>query len=78
MSTSRRGFIRGLAGAGLFSAGGTILPGCFGISNPRLAGDKLNVGVIGAGGKGWSDWTPMFLHGENIAAICDVDRRAIA
>ena len=43
----------------------------------RKPGEKLNIGVIGVGGKGWSDWLPMFQNGENIVALCDVDRGPI-
>ncbi len=46
-------------------------------SRLRKPGEKLNIGVIGVGGKGWSDWMPMFEHGENIVALCDVDRGPI-
>ncbi|MFO7937114.1 MAG: Gfo/Idh/MocA family oxidoreductase [Kiritimatiellia bacterium] len=43
----------------------------------RKPGEKLNIGVIGVGGKGWSDWTPMLKNGENIVALCDVDRNYV-
>ena len=43
----------------------------------RKPGDKLNIGVIGVGGKGWSNWEPMFKMGENIVALCDVDRAPV-
>jgi len=43
----------------------------------RKPGEKLNIGVIGVGGKGWSDWNPMFQMGENIVALCDVDRNPV-
>ena len=37
--------------------------------------DKLNIGIIGAGGKGRSDmWS---VSTENIVALCDVDDRKI-
>lgn len=39
----------------------------------RKPGERLNIGVIGVGGKGWSNWEPMFKMGENIVALCDVD-----
>ncbi|MDA3924943.1 MAG: Gfo/Idh/MocA family oxidoreductase [Kiritimatiellae bacterium] len=85
MNFNRRDFIKGSA----VSAAGLTLGGCetFGsgaFSYPDITaakakkpGDKLNIGVIGAGGKGWSDWTPMFDNGENIVALCDVDRTAV-
>jgi predicted dehydrogenase len=40
-------------------------------SEPRSANEKLNMGCIGVGGKGWVDMHGV--AGENIAAICDVD-----
>ena len=76
MQFNRRDFVKGSACAvGAMSAGG-----CFS-SRPARSfakpGEKLNIGVIGVGGKGWSDWMPMFEHGENIVALCDVDRAPI-
>ncbi len=46
---------------------------------PRLRkpGEKLNIGVVGVGGKGWSNWEPMFNMGENIVALCDVDSNPV-
>ena len=70
---NRRGFMKGAtATTALLSVGGCV-------SAPKLKSpnEKLNIGVIGVGGKGWSDWTPMFNHGENIVALCDVDRGPI-
>jgi len=43
----------------------------------RKPGERLNIGVIGVGGKGWSNWEPMFNMGENIVALCDVDRTPV-
>src|SRR5574344_641373 len=39
--------------------------------------EKLNIGAIGVGGKGMSDWPPMAQRGENIVALCDVDSGAV-
>src|SRR5258706_1383339 len=52
------------------AAGATALTGC---AAPRRisANEKLNIGVVGTGGKGGSDtecWP-----GENIVPLCDVD-----
>lgn len=78
----RRDFIKGsaLTAAGLGLAGCDTFGGSFkypAITTVapkfRKPGEKLNIGVIGVGGKGWSDWTPMFNNGENIVALCDVD-----
>jgi hypothetical protein len=56
------------------ATGGTALAGC---TTPRprriSANEKLNIGVIGTGGKGSSDTD--CCAGENIVALCDVDER---
>jgi predicted dehydrogenase len=39
--------------------------------------EKLNIGAVGVGGKGMSDWFPMAQRGENIVALCDVDSGAV-
>ena len=83
MSLSRRGFLKGAA----LSASSILFGGCVTEEGylkypsvakvaPHLLGakDKLRIAVVGVGGKGWSDWTPMFDHGEEIVALCDVDR----
>ena len=56
------------------AAGGTALAGCT-APRPRSisANEKLNIGVIGSGGKGASDTD--CCAGENIVALCDVDER---
>ncbi|MDX9868146.1 MAG: Gfo/Idh/MocA family oxidoreductase [Kiritimatiellia bacterium] len=87
MRYNRRDFIRGsaLAAASLVAGGcgtcGTAVryPEVSRGAAPRFRkpGEKLNIGVVGVGGKGWSDWMPMFQHGENIVALCDVDRGPI-
>ena len=70
INTSRRGFLRGLAGAGLLSASGCCT--CCGESKIKLA-------VVGVGGKGYSDWTPMLKTGmAEMVAFCDADATAIA
>jgi predicted dehydrogenase len=38
---------------------------------PNSASDKLNIGIIGAGGRGWDDLQGV--KSENIVALCDVD-----
>lgn len=80
---NRRNFLKGsaLTAAGLGFAGCDTFGGSFTYPSfttlaPKLRkpGEKLNIGVIGVGGKGWSDWNPMFKNGENIVAMCDIDR----
>jgi predicted dehydrogenase len=70
---SRRQFIYSSA----LAAGAAALTGC---SAPRprrvSANDKLNIGVIGAGGKGASDTD--CCASENIIALCDVDENQAA
>ena len=76
MQFNRRDFVKGSS----FAAAAVAMGGC-GTTRPARkfckAGEKLNIGVIGVGGKGWSDWLPMFQNGENIVALCDVDRGPI-
>ena len=65
LSTSRRNFLRGLGGAGLFSITGCKCP--FGTQKIKLA-------VVGVMGKGYSDWTPMLKSGfVEVVALCDAD-----
>jgi predicted dehydrogenase len=75
MQFNRRDFVKGSAFAGASLA----LGGCGTFDGRKYCkpGEKLNIGVIGVGGKGWSDWLPMFQNGENIVALCDVDRGPI-
>ena len=85
MGFNRRDFLKGSS----FAAASLALSGCnsFGAdayptvtrvpAKSRKPNEKLNIGVIGVGGKGWSDWMPMFEHGENIVALCDVDRNEV-
>lgn len=60
------------------AAGSVALTGCATYGRPRRlrALDKLNLGVIGAGGKGVSDTDRC--ASENIVAICDVDEKQAA
>ena len=56
-SSSRRNFIRGLAGVSALGMGG-----CFSIG--KSVGDrKIRLAAVGVGGKGYSDWTPMLKSG---------------
>ena len=65
ISASRRGFLRGLAGASAFAIGGCKCPfGC----------QKIKLAAVGVMGKGYSDWTPMLKSGlVEIVAFCDCD-----
>lgn len=72
-SLTRRQFIYYSA----LAAGASALSGCA-TARPRpiSANDKLNIGVVGTGGKGASDTE--CCSGENIVALCDVDSKASA
>ncbi len=48
-----------------------ILPA--GLARGYAANEKLNIGVIGIGGIGWTNVAALDKLGENIAALCDVD-----
>jgi predicted dehydrogenase len=69
-SKTRRSFLRdsALLAAGLSLAGAIAVRGA-----PRRlsANDKLNLGIIGAGGRGWDNLEGV--RSENIVALCDVD-----
>jgi predicted dehydrogenase len=64
---NRREFLKktALAGAGFWIAGSS------GADESRSANDKLNIAIIGSGGRGASNLKD--LSGENIVALCDVD-----
>ncbi len=71
------------AAAALAFAGGCVSSGNGHLISNRAAprfrkpGERLNIGVVGVGGKGWSNWEPMFKMGENVVALCDVDRAPV-
>lgn len=65
-SISRRHFLKQ---AGVGSAGFALTSTA---AVPKAgSGDKLNIGIIGAGGRGWDNL--MAVATENIVALCDVD-----
>jgi predicted dehydrogenase len=65
--TSRRDFLRNtaLAGVGIWIAERSVH------AEQKSPNEKLNIGIIGCGGKGFSDMTSV--ESENIVALCDVD-----
>jgi len=69
---SRRGFLRTSAAA---AAATLSFPY---VGNVLGANDRINVGCIGAGGKGDSDSSDAARCGGNIVAICDVDENTLA
>ena len=70
-TTHRRDFLRqsALAGAGLWVVGSDLL------AQGRSPNEKLNIGVIGVGGRGEGDTDGV--KSENIVALCDVDANTL-
>jgi len=65
ITSSRRGFLRGLAGAGAFG-----IVGCRSVFGQQ----KIKLAAVGVSGKGYSDWTPMLKTGlVEMVAFCDAD-----
>ena len=68
IETSRRGFLRGIAGVAAIGAAGNV----FAIG--RGAGGKIRLAAVGVEGKGYSDWSPMVKSGlAELVAWCDAD-----
>ncbi|MBN2314812.1 MAG: Gfo/Idh/MocA family oxidoreductase [Sedimentisphaerales bacterium] len=73
-SISRRRFLKGTTGS---LAAFTIVPSfVLGGRAGAAPSDKLNIGIIGVGGRG--DASVKGCSGENIIALCDVDRSRMA
>ena len=73
ISSSRRGFLRGLAGVSILSAGGCFSP------TPRKPGQKVRLAAVGIMGKGYSDWVPMVKTGlVEMVAFCDADKTMLS
>ncbi len=53
----------------------TIVPG--GLARGYTANEKVNVGMIGSGGRGGANLKGVAGQGANIVALCDVDRRRL-
>jgi predicted dehydrogenase len=73
-SQSRRKFFIQISSA---TAGAALMPRIARGQNSSPNG-KMNVAVIGAGGKGSSDTDDVAKLGENIVALCDVDKTTLA
>ena len=70
-SASRRSFIKKTA---LTTIGISIIPRHVMGKGFVAPSDKLNIAIVGAGGKGYTDMLNVWNNGaSNIAAICDVD-----
>ena len=64
IGTSRRDFLRGLAGASVFAIGGAC----------PIGGQKIKLAAVGIMGKGFDDWTSMLKTGlVEMVAFCDCD-----
>ena len=63
---NRRSFLKSSA---LFAGATLISPYLLSCQNPN---SKLNIAVIGVGGRGKANYNPV-LETENIVAMCDVD-----
>ena len=72
LASNRRAFLKS---AGTIGAGLTILPSGL-LSAARSPNDKLNIAVIGVGGRGGANLNGV--KGENIVALCDVDANTLA
>ena len=71
MQVSRRDFLRTGAAAGAVSVAGYSNAQT---ARMRKAGDKLNMAFIGSGGRGDANLKEFYELGEQIVAVCDVDR----
>jgi len=65
-AVSRRSCLKGTAAAGLLA----IVPS--GLVRGYTANEKVNIGIIGAGGRGGANLKGV--SSENIVALCDIDR----
>jgi predicted dehydrogenase len=68
---TRRHFIKS---SSLF-AGGAVLGAPYIMRSAESPNAKLNIGIIGAGGKGKEDSENM--AGENVVALCDIDQKRL-
>ncbi len=71
-NTSRRDFLKtsAVAGAGFWVSGSSV------VAESKSPNEKLNIAIIGCGGKGYSDMRGC--ASENIVALCDVDENRAA
>ena len=53
----------------------TIIPG--GLARGYAANEKVNVGIIGSGGRGGANLKGVAEQGANVSALCDVDRQRL-
>ncbi len=76
MEVNRRSFLKGMALSAAAASGGCASLGGRG-ARFVAPGQKVRLGVVGAGGKGLYDWTQLLAAGAEIVAFCDVDLNEI-
>lgn len=77
MDTSRRNFLRGIAGGTALLAGRSFAKCACGCGCGGAPDGKIRLAAVGVMGKGYSDWTPMVKSGlAKIVALCDADWNA--
>lgn len=75
VESSRRAFIKGLGAAGACALGAPlVLPSHVAVAGEASPGNKLNIAAIGTGGRCSALIQEVLRQGENIVALCNVDR----
>lgn len=80
MNETRRAFLRAMSAAGCaVCAGGcaSVVRRGTSLFRRRNGAERLNVALIGVGGRGGANTLAMARAGENIVALCDVDETAL-
>ena len=74
INSTRRSFIRSMAGLAAFGA-----TGCLSVNAAKPFGGKVRLAAVGVLGKGLTDWVPMIKSGKaELVALCDCDRDTVA
>ncbi len=74
-SMSRRSFLRSSALVGASAVAGAATVGFPAIVRGQNLNEKLNLALIGIGGRGTGNWNGV--HSENIVAVCDVNGKTL-
>ncbi len=72
-ATSRRAFLK----QSTWTCGGLWIAGSRVRGDERSPNERLNIGIIGAAGRGAANLKEVSAAGENIVALCDVDDRRL-